>query len=632
MCLLYLRKAVEVLTRDELKEKVKLLPFAPGIYMMKDKNGKIIYVGKSKCLHNRVSHYFMPYETLDIKTRKLSSNIYDFECIYTASEAEALILENELIKRHTPKYNIKLKDAKTYPYVRLDMSKPYPKIGISRTRHGDKAVYFGPYTSTQNAREIIDTVCKTFKIDTCGKDFEYGKRLCRPCLFYHIGQCMGACSGNVTSAEYRDVYSDVERFLKGDYKEVINELTGKMNACAERMEFENAAKLRDRITALAKLEEHQNIITNPEKEFDVFGTFLGDTLGAVSIIFIRNGKVIDKDDYLFSSLEICDDYSLCDFIERFYKHCGHIPQNILLSFDIPQEMLVELSENLSAACGAKVKISVPERGEKKVYAGMAAHNASESVRQKLEMTKKDEDILVRLASLLHLEVVPDRIEAYDISNNGKDDMYCGMIVLENGRFKKSDYRVFSIKSLNGTTDDYAAMQEAIGRRLTYLVCPDKSNPSYSQRPDLILLDGGVGHVNTIKKLEEDMGLDIPLVGMIKDDFHKTRTLTDGENELGIAGDMSLFTFIYGIQEEVHRFTFSKMDASRNKKMKHSSLEKIPGVGEARAKALMKHFKSLTAIKNATEEELCSAEGISKSCAAEIVRYFKEQNPGNSDNT
>lgn len=609
------------MTREELREKTRLLPMKPGVYMMKDKNGNIIYVGKSKCLHNRVSHYFQPPQNLAIKTAKLSSNIYDFECIYTDSEAEALILENELIKRHSPRYNIKLKDAKTYPYIKISYDTPYPRISLSRTRRGDNAQYFGPYVSAKSANEIIDTVCKTFRIDSCGKDFEYGKRVCRPCLFFHLGQCMGPCSGKITATEYRDVYSEIEAFLKGNYREVISELTEKMNRCAENLEFENAAKYRDRINSLEKLREHQSIITNPEKEFDVFGLYVGDTSSALSVIFIRNGKVIDKDDFVFSANELCDEYEICDFLERFYKDCGHIPQNILLSFDISEPELTGLSERLSSAAGAKVKVTVPERGEKRVYAEMAKRNAAEAVRQKLELAKRDEEVLVKLASLLGLEVVPQRIEAYDISNNGKEDMYAGMIVVDDGKFKKSDYRVFSIKELSGKTDDYAAMAEALRRRLLYLVDSSKSNASFSERPDLILLDGGVGHVNTVKKVLCELTLDIPVFGMVKDDFHKTRTLTDGEYEISIAKEMSVFTFIYGIQEEVHRFTFSRMDSSRTKKVKKSILENISGIGEAKAKALIKRFKSIQNIRNTSVQDLCSVSGINEALAEDILKYL-----------
>lgn len=611
------------MTHDELKEKVKMLPFAPGIYMMKDKNGKIIYVGKSKCLHNRVSHYFQPISNLTPKTARLSMNIFDFECIYTSSEAEALILENELIKRYTPKYNIKLKDAKTYPYIKVSYDTAFPSISLARNRSGDNARYFGPYTSSRNANEIIETVCKTFKVASCGKSFAEGKRVCRPCLYYHLGQCIGPCSGKISAVEYKDVYGEIEAFLKGDYKAVISELEQKMLDAAEKLEFENAAKYRDRIDSLKKLREHQGIITNPEKEFDVFGLYNGEASSALSVIFIRNGKVIDKDDYIFNSSELCDEYEICDFIERFYKTVGHIPQSILLSFDVNDELLEELSCSLTSLSGAKVKVVVPERGEKKVYADMAARNASEAVRQRLEAAKRDDSVLIKLAELASLEVVPERIEAYDISNNGSEDMYAGMIVVEDGRFKKSDYRLFSIKELQGKIDDYAAMSEALRRRLMYLVDCDKQNASFSVRPDLILLDGGAGHVSSVARVVEELGLDIPIIGMVKDDFHKTRTLTDGVNEISIAKDMSVFTFIYGIQEEVHRFTFSKMDASRTKKVKRSILEDVPGIGTARAKALIKRFKSVSAIKNSSLEDVASVDGISIELAQNILKYLNE---------
>lgn len=612
------------MTHNDLKEKVKLLPFAPGIYMMKDKNDKIIYVGKSKCLHNRVSHYFQPITSMNAKTAKLSANIFDFECIYTKSEAEALILENELIKRHNPKYNIKLKDAKTYPYIKLSYESEFPKITVSRTRNNDNSEYFGPYISTKNANDIVDTISKHFSVATCGKEFKFGKKVCRPCLSFHLGQCIGPCSGNVSVSEYSEIFSDIKDFLKGNYKSAINELTEKMNACAEKFDFENAAKYRDRISAINKLNEHQNIITDPEKEFDVFGLYVGETSTAITVIFIRNGKVIDKDDYIVSSLEIVDDFELSNFIERFYDDCGHIPKNILLSFHLEENELSRLAENLSLSAGYSVKIQVPERGEKKIYAEMAKRNASESVRQRAEAIRKDEEILVKLASLLKLEIIPQRIEAYDISNNGKDDIYAGMIVVKDARFTKKDYRTFSIKELSSHQDDYASMSEALRRRLSYLT--EKSiehNTSFSEKPDLILLDGGHGHVNAVKKVMNDMGIYIPVIGMVKDEFHKTRTLTDGECEISIAKDMSLFTFIYGIQEEVHRFTFSKMDASRNKKIKHSILENIKGIGPSKAKMLLKKFKSIQNIKSASVDELSKIPGINIDVAEKILQYLNK---------
>lgn len=612
------------MTHSELKEKVKLLPYAPGIYMMKDKNDKIIYVGKSKCLHNRVSHYFQPITGMNVKTARLSANIYDFECIYTKSEAEALILENELIKRHNPKYNIKLKDAKTYPYIKLSYDSAFPRISLSRTRNSDNAEYFGPYVSAKNANEIIDTVSKYFAVATCGKDFKYGKKVCRPCLLYHMGQCIGPCLGNISVAEYSEVFSHIKDFLKGDYKSVIDELTEKMNTCAEKFDFENAAKYRDRISAINKLNEHQNIITDPEKEFDVFGLYLGETSSALTVIFIRNGKVIDKDDYIFSSGEILDDFELSNFIERFYSNCGRIPKNILLSFNLDNDDILRLSQNLSEIAGYSVKVLVPERGEKKVYTEMAKRNASESARQMTETIRKDEEVLIKLASLLKLEVVPDRIEAYDVSNNGKDDIYAGMIVIEKARFAKKDYRLFSIKELLEHQDDYASMSEALKRRLTYLTNTTCDyNSSFSSRPDLILLDGGQGHVNTIKKVMDELGVQIPVIGMVKDEFHKTRTLTDGNSEISIAKDMSLFTFIYGIQEEVHRFTFSRMDASRNKKIKHSVLENVEGIGPSKAKILLKKFKSVQNIRNASIDELSEIPGISRDIAEHILNHLNK---------
>lgn len=620
-------------TREELKEKVKLLPPRPGIYMMKDKTGKIIYVGKSKTLRNRVSSYFQPIHSLSPKTARLSERIHDFECIYTSTETEALILENELIKRHMPKYNIKLKDAKAYPYIRLSMENGHPAVTMTRKRtdEADRSKYFGPYTSSAAANDIIKAVGKAFRLPKCNKHIRPGEQVGRPCLYYHTGSCMGMCKGDVSMEMSRELYSQLEKFLKGDFDALILELKEKMTDAAQKMQFENAAIYRDNINSLTLLSEQQRIITDPDKEFDVFGIYEGETVSSLAVLFIRGGKVLDKSVVTFSADEPLDDHMIADLVERFYGNGenAYFPRNILISKSIGSENEQTLEALFSGYSGKRINVHTPERGERRAYTLMAVNNACEAAKQKLMADEKDLTVLAELASLIGLEVVPERIEAYDISNNGTSDMYAGMITVVNGRFLKSDYRAFSIKSLVGETNDYAAMTEALERRFAYLAgsngTDNGKNGAFSIQPDLILLDGGRGHVNTIKALMQKMCIDIPVFGMVKDEYHKTRTLTDGDRDISIAKNMSIFSFIYNIQEEVHRYTFSRMDASRTGKVKRSSLEDIKGVGAAKAKALLSHFKTYTAVKNANVAELCQVKGITQELANEIYNHFNKSN-------
>ena len=620
------------MTRDELIEKVKLLPYSPGVYMMKDKHGKIIYVGKSKSLRNRVSSYFQDPVRLNVKTAKLSSNIFDFSCVYTDTETEALILENELIKRHTPKYNIKLKDSKSYPYVRISNSE-YPTILLARTRKNDKSRYFGPYTSTKAVRDIIDTVNRIFKTASCGKKFEFGKAVCRPCLNYHIGRCSAPCTGKISPEEYRQIFSEIEDFLEGNFSKIIDSLTVKMQAAAEEMKFEAAAQYRDRIAALSRLGENQKILSDFNTDRDVFGIFEGDTLCVISVLFIRSGKLIDKELIFFSSDELTESSALADLIMRYYSAHEYVPKSIMLSFDLSDDEISEITEYVNLKAEKKVEVRVPHKGIGKELAALACENARQAVEQYSKEQSHSIKVLTHLCEYLALDSIPVRIEAYDISNNGKDSMYAGMIVIENGSFKKSDYRTFTIKTVEGI-DDYASMREVLSRRLSKLreaiSNGTEKDDSFSKVPDLILLDGGAGHVAAVRPLLDQYNLPINLFGMVKDSFHKTRTLTDGNNEISISNVQDIFTFIYKIQEEVHRFTFSKMDASRRKTVKNSSLEKIDGIGAVKAKDILKHFKTLCAVKNASISELAKVNGISLKNAENIYYYFHGNNKNKED--
>ena len=605
---------------SDFYEKLDTLPSSPGVYLMKNEKGKIIYVGKSKCLKNRVSSYFHSYG-LSIKTQKLVSNIYDFETIVTRSEAEALVLENELIKRHNPKYNIKLKDAKTYPYIKMSVNDGFPKLELSRRRIDKNGKYFGPYTSAFAVNDIIKTIQKTFRIPDCDKKFTYGKRVCRQCLSYHLDNCLGPCSGNIKPEEYSDVIKQVEYFLRGDSKAASQMLEEKMIAASENLRFEEAAKYRDSINNLKKLSEKQAVVSTPKNEEDIFGYFETDTLSCVTVLKVRGGVVSDKECIFLSPDEINDNEALCDLVLRFYENFDLIPRCIYTSFEMSETTALELSDTLSDLSEHSVNVHHPERGDKRALCNIAVENSKEAINTRMAILSNNENILINVANLLQLEVIPERIESYDVSNSGESSMYCGMIVLENAKFKKSDYRSFAIKDTNGQ-DDYGAMTEAIKRRLLHIEADDDS--SMNTRPDLILLDGGVGHVNTIKALIDEMNVDIPIFGMVKDEHHKTRTLTDGENEISIAKNQEMFNFFYKIQEEVHRYTFGRMDASRRKSVKGSSLAEIEGIGPAKAKLLLSHFGTLTAIKSATLDELTSISGISKAVADNIINYFNKR--------
>lgn len=603
----------------EFEEKLKNLPSLPGVYLMKNKAGKIIYVGKSKCLKNRVSSYFSSYSNLTRKTSMLVFNIYDFDIIVTSNEVEALILENKLIKKYNPKYNIKLKDAKTYPYIRINTESDFPTLSIAHTKSNKNSKYFGPYTSSIAAKNIIKTLENTFRIPDCKKSFTFGKKVCRPCLNYHMEKCIAPCDGTVTKEQYVKIIDDIILVLKGEWKSVAEKLEKQMNSASQSLNFEKAAKLRDSISNLKRLSEKQLIEKTSGAIQDYIGFFESDAISAVCFLKAYDGVVQNKDTIFLTPDEISDEYMLCDLIQRYYHSQISIPREIYMSFEADDEQLFDLENTLSSLCGHKVTIKTSKKGDKKSLCEMAVSNARQESQTKLLQYKHDDELLYKIAKLLNLETIPERIESYDISNSGNSDMYCGMIVVKDGKFSKKDYRSFSIKNQD-FQDDYGAMKQALDRRCNHLFKED--DESMTNLPDLILLDGGVGHVSTIKQLFFEKGIEIPVFGMVKDQYHKTRTLTDGENQISIAKDKSVFSFFYKIQEEVHRYTFSKMDASRRKKVKTSSLSKIKGIGEEKAKALIMHFGSIDNIKNASIEELVNVKGISVSVANNIIEYFK----------
>ena len=602
--------------KKQLLEKANSLPLSPGVYIMKDREGRIIYVGKSRKLKNRVSQYFQNSEK-NIKTARMVAAVRDFEYFLCDTEMEALTLENTLIKQHNPKYNIRLKDAKSYPYIKIT-DEPYPRLVMTRKREKDKGKYFGPYSGVSTVFSVLDTLRRVLALPSCNRRFpkDIGKE--RPCLYYQMGRCCGPCTGKVSETEYAETVALAADILRGHTGEVKRRLTEQMYAHAEEERFEAAARCRDTIAALDRLRQKQTVVAAPDTEQDVIGYYGDEVASCVSVFYIRAGAVVDKEEFLAGGERILDEETLGAFICEHYRVREHIPKQILLSFTLEPDEMEGLSQYLTHMAGHKVTLRTPERGQAHTLCELVCSNAAEKVRQYRLDAEKDEGALVRLAEILELPSYPTRIEAYDISNLGSEHLTAGMVVCEDGRFNKSDYRYFKIKSVEGTTDDYASMREALDRRLSHL---EDGEGSFSRLPDLILLDGGRGHVGVVRELMEEKGLDIPVFGMVKDDFHKTRALCTEDGEISIARENAVFVLIYRLQEEVHRFTVSRMDAAKRKTLTHSTLTKINGIGDAKAKALLQAFGGITGVKNATEEELAAVKGISKTDAARIRAYY-----------
>lgn len=610
------RESAEAI-RCRLLECANNLPLVPGVYVMRDKNGKVIYVGKSKKLKNRVSQYFQLSEK-NTKTARMVSLVDSFETILCDTEIEALSLENSLIKQYAPKYNIRLKDAKSYPYIKLT-SEAYPQLRFTRKRDRDKARYFGPYSSSGTAYRVIDALRKALGLPSCKLSFprDIGKK--RPCLYYQMGRCCGLCTGTVSEEDYGELIRYATDILRGNITDVRKQLEQQMFRYSDTEQYEMAAKYRDTIQALDSLREKQKVVAEPGTEQDVFGFYSDEVCTVLSALFVRDGRVSDLSDFVFGADEITDEGDFVTFLSDYYTKSEYIPQTILLSFDPGEEERQLLEQYLTKLSARRITVRVPERGEKKQLCDLANKNAAERAHRYRTDTEKEDETLLRLAELLCLETLPERIEAYDISNLGAEHKTAGMIVLKNGKLSKTDYRSFSIRESEGI-DDYASMKEALRRRFTHL--QDESG-SFSEYPDLILLDGGRGHVSTVRELLREMGLDIPIFGMVKDDFHKTRALCTESEEINIAKENRVFLLIYKIQEEVHRYSVSRMHTAKRNTMKHSSLEKISGIGKVKAEKLLKAFGGLGKLKSAEEREISAVSGISQRDAAAVYRYFHD---------
>ncbi len=607
------------MTREELYKKASELPLSSGVYIMKNSAGDVVYVGKSKKLRNRVSQYFanIPHT---VKTERMVNSVFDFDYILTDSETEALVLENIQIKKYLPKYNILLKDDKNYPYIKIT-NEAYPRLVITRKRTADGAEYFGPYSNIGSAGKMADTIGKMFALPTCRKKFpkEIGKE--RPCLNMHIGRCVGVCSGNISSEQYAKIIRDVRTFLKGHQEKAISSLTEKMQAASEALDFEKAASYRDTIKRIKALRERQKVQGNTEKNADVIAVYDGNEGCALTLATVRDGCFADKLSYRFGADKLSEPADLSAALFDLYNDRTDVPSQILLSFDIPDEETEILESFLSQKAGKKVHITKPKIGDNKRLCDMVLANAKEYVLQYNAQKTRENNTLIDLAKLLTLEVVPDRIESYDVSNWGDDFISTGMIVLEHGAFAKRSYRSFNAK-LNKTQNDCACMAEAVERRLMRALDGDAG---FLPLPDLILADGGVTQVGALKEAVSKLGLDIPVFGMVKDRHHKTRTLTDGEREISIATNGEIYGFIYRIQDEVHRFSLSRMDKRRRDVLKHSSLTELSGVGSAKAKALIEHFGSLSAINAALPEDIAKVKGFSPALAQSVYEQLQQKN-------
>lgn len=602
---------------QRLRDKANSLPSVPGVYIMKDSDGTVIYVGKSKKLKNRVTTYFTG-NNHNLKTSRMVSKVNDFDYIVCKTEIEALTLENVLIKKYMPKYNIRLKDSKSYPYIKVT-SEEFPRLFVTRERKSDRATYYGPYQGGSSAYGALDAIIKVFSLPTCKRSFpkDIGKE--RPCIYKDMGRCVAPCTGKVSSEEFKERIRSAEKVLDGNAKEAIESLRKDMELAADMLEFERAAAIRDQLTALSRLSEKQKVVADEKVNRDIFALYFGEGVGVLSLLSVRGGALVNKNEFILSAADPIGSEEAISLIASHYDGGASVPREIMLAFDTEEDDVALLSEYLSLSSGHKINVRIPERGDGRALCNMALENAKESARQyRLEGEREDKNIL-RLSQLLGLHEPPKRIEAYDISNIGNENIVASMVVWSGGKLKKSDYRLFTIKTTEGA-DDYGSMREALTRRLSHI---GDGSLSLGEMPDLILVDGGDAHVGVAKGVLDRLALEIPVFGMVKDDFHKTRALTDGESEISIAKEFDMYAFVYNLQEEAHRFAIKASQKGKIKTMTHSSLEKIEGIGPKKARALLAKLP-LAKIRQASVDELCEVKGIGRADAERIVEYFKEK--------
>ena len=603
------------MTKDELREKANDLPLAPGVYLMMDRTGKVIYVGKAKKLKNRVSQYFQESASHNAKTRMMVSQVDHFDTIFVTSEFEALVLENSLIKRHSPKYNILLKDDKGYPFVRLS-KEAYPRFTMANRYADDGARYFGPFGGRSETRQAIDAVCAALKLPTCHKQFPRDLDTDRPCLNYHMGRCDGFCQSRMSGEEYRRRMEQAARLLEGKSRQLLREMTAEMEAEAEALRFERAAVLRDRIAAISALSKKQTVIAGLCADTDIWGLYRGAGKCCYAILHMEDGNLTGRETAFFSaSLEESEGEMLSALTSQYYLPRSILPREILLPAET--EDCQGLSEVLTRRSGHKVWVHIPQRGEKAELLDMARRNAAEETERATTAEERTHHTLELLARMMSLPQPPKRLESFDISNTGASDIVASMVVYGGVRPLKSAYRRFRIKGLAGHPDDYASMSEVLRRRLQRAADGDEK---FLPLPDAFLIDGGVTHAQAVRRVAEEFGCTVPIFGMVKDDRHRTRALvTPDGREIGISGQPAVFALIGRIQEETHRFAITYHHERHGKSVLRSALDEIPGIGPKRREELRKRFGSLKAIQSADVEALSAV--VPAAAAQAVYDHF-----------
>ncbi len=609
------------MTFDQLKEKALSLPYAPGVYIMRNKDDKVIYVGKAKKLKNRVGQYFQDTASHTPKTRLMVSHIDHFDVIVAASEFEALVLECSLIKRYMPKYNILLKDDKGYPYLRLNMKDPYPKITLVNKITDDGAAYFGPYGSRGVTNDLIEAIRLALKLPSCNREFPRDVGKGRPCLNYHMNQCAGWCQEGVSFLEYRQRMEQVRHLLQGNYKSVADDIRSQMLCAADELKFELAASLRDRLNAVETLGQKQLVTAGSLADTDVIGYGETEAKACFAVLHFSGGNLLDKEYEVFPRPDDKQE-AVSSLLKQFYLSRGLAPKRVLLPFEMEDGEL--FSELMEQQYHRRPKLHVPQRGDNAHLVDLANKNAFEEAQR---LTDKDERVsgtLILLGKMLGMEP-PKRIESFDISNISGTDIVASMVVFQDGKPRKSDYKRFKLEGLLNQ-DDYASMHQVVKRRFAHYKAQDKG---FEEKPDLLLIDGGINHANVAVRALEELDLSMPVFGMVKDDRHRTRALVTPEGqEISIDTNQTVFSFIGNIQEETHRFAITYHRQLRSKRLRYSELDGIPGIGPKRKQELLKQFKSLTAIGQATLPELERL--LPKDAALAVYRHFREKDEQTDD--
>ena len=622
-----------------IEDELKKLPSQPGVYLMHDTKDEIIYVGKAVSLKNRVRQYFQSSRNKSAKIEQMVSRIARFEYIVTDSEMEALVLECNLIKEHQPRYNTMLKDDKAYPYIKVTVGEDFPRVMLARTMKKDKNRYFGPYTSAGAVKDTIDLIHKLYKIRTCSRNLPRDTGKERPCLNYHIKQCDAPCQGYISKEEYGENIRQVLEFLNGRYDGVLKNLEEKMKAASDAMDFEKAIEYRDLLSSVKKVAQKQKITSSNMEDRDIIAMARDDMDAVVQVFFVREGKLIGRDHFRMSvATAETKGQILSSFVKQFYAGTPFLPKELWVQYELEDMELI--GQWLSARKGQKVRITVPKKGDKERLVELAEKNAALVLIQDNERNKREEmrtiGAMNQVAQWLGLENVR-RMEAFDISNISGYESVGSMVVFENGRPKRSDYRKFRIKTVIGP-NDYASMKEVLARRFTHGMEEqkqlknqgvEKEFGSFTRFPDLLMMDGGKGQVNIAMEVMEQLGLSIPVCGMVKDDNHRTRGLYYQNEEISIDRHSEGFRLITRIQDEAHRFAIEYHRSLRSKSQVRSILDEIPGIGDTRRKSLMRSFQSLDAVREASVEELCQVPGMNRAAAESVYQFFRRKEKGDT---